>query len=778
MNAHHFSPPFEDGKPKTNDFVAKDPNGPGYYFSDGASSCEAALDSKMDTSNIKVVVRVRPFASSERRRDDERLVYVMQDNQSVQLTNEAGTLKRFTFNQAFDDATDQEQMFNECGVKDLIDMALEGYNCTVFAFGQTGSGKTYTITGKEEASDEITEGIIPRSFMYLFDEILKREGSQYIVKASYLEVYNEQVKDLLNPSSTSLPMRWSSTKGFYVENLFVVECEVADDMSAVLEEGLRNRAMGSHDLNEHSSRSHSMLTIYLETVVVDKADGRSYKKHGKISFVDLAGSERVKESHSTGETFNETLNINKSLLCLGNCISALSDGKKKGAHIPFRNSKLTKLLADSLGGDGVTLMIACVTPSLHNTHDTLNTLRYANRAKRIQNRPVVRMDPQEQYIMSLKREIKLLKSENTYLKQQMKGVSAVSPHFDSSHVSLKDGAGSPIDIGQKDSTNSLNEGLSYMLQPMKGTRQQQSKQMLQEYMSENEKLRSENADLYNQGMELSKDHENLMKEYEKLSDRVHHLEKIFLSDPNRREMFQFMTSEHASANDSIDRTESNVRLFLEQNSNRPIDQTKQENISTSPYNTPSTQSDQNSTPSQSAKQHKQEHKLSESKSKKVNTFKGASPKKRDDKSLKSQLLTKASDSAPKPLPVHHSRVQKQPKPLNSPNPPERHSHHVHNPNQMHHGQHDQGQVRQTYAHHHSNYQSNLPHSKQISQESILKSHPALASHYQQYSMDTSKSLSSLAHQSRLIREETLQKLKGELSQLDGEIAYYSSVTHR
>lgn len=205
----------------------------------------------------------------------------------------------------------------------------------------------------------------------------------------------------MNPSNSSLPVRWTSERGFYVENLFIVECEVLDDCFAVLEEGLRNRKTGAHRLNEHSSRSHGLMTVYIESETIDPDDQRVIRKTGKVCFVDLAGSEKVKESQATGDTLTETLNINKSLLTLGNCISALADMKRKKSgngniHVPYRDSKLTKLLSDSLGGNGITLMIACISPSSYNLHETLNTLRYASRAKRIQNRPVVQMDPREE----------------------------------------------------------------------------------------------------------------------------------------------------------------------------------------------------------------------------------------------------------------------------------------------------------------------------------------------------------------------------------------------
>ncbi|KAJ3268125.1 Kinesin- protein 12, partial [Blyttiomyces sp. JEL0837] len=291
------------------------------------------------------------------------------------------------------------------------------YNATIFAFGQTGSGKTHTITGPPEQSPDcdveettsFSPGIIPRSLEYLFSHIESLRASsgddtQYTIRAAYLEIYNEQVQDLLNPGSASLAVRWSADRGFYVDNLFVVECEVLEDCLAVLEEGLRNRTTGSHRLNDKSSRSHSIMAIYIDCKTINPDDGAPVVKHGKLSFVDLAGSEKVKESRASGETLTETMNINKSLLTLGNCISALSDRRKRFGHIPYRDSKLTRLLSDSLGGTGYALMFACVSPSSFNLHETLKTLRYAQRAKKIKNRPVVQIDPVRDAVLQLRRE--------------------------------------------------------------------------------------------------------------------------------------------------------------------------------------------------------------------------------------------------------------------------------------------------------------------------------------------------------------------------------------
>ena len=180
--------------------------------------------------------------------------------------------------------------------------------------------------------------------------------------------------------------------------------------------GLRNRTTGSHAVNEHSSRSHSLLTIYLEIKGVDEHKNPQHR-YGKLNFVDLAGSEKVKESKTTFDTFAEALSINKSLLTLGKCISALADPKNRGKHVPYRDSKLTKLLADSLNGKGLALMIACISPSYLNLQETLKTVRYAIQARKITNRAVIQLDPEEEIINNFKTEIQILKAENAKLKE-------------------------------------------------------------------------------------------------------------------------------------------------------------------------------------------------------------------------------------------------------------------------------------------------------------------------------------------------------------------------
>ncbi|XP_056020727.1 kinesin-like protein KIF12 isoform X6 [Ostrea edulis] len=480
-------------------------------------------DDQLD-DHINVVLRVRPLNSQEQSRNDTFCAMFHGGGRlEVQNFNQP---KQFGYNVVFEPEATQEDVFENSGMKKLIDMALNGYACTALAFGQTGSGKTHTMTGPpQQLYDEEFEGgkhpdpdmvgLMQRSFSYLLQQAESVSGNK-VIRASYLEIYNEQVIDLLNPNQKRyLQVRWSKNKGFYVENLFVAECECVDDLMAVLEEGMRNRQTGSHGLNEFSSRSHSMLTLTIDTEQQDPDDDNLYlTKRGKLTFVDLAGSEKVKDSESTDQTLKESNNINRSLLVLGNCISSLGDAKKRQGHIPYRDSKLTKLLADSLGGNGVTLMIACVTPSSHHIHETINTLRYASRAKKIKTKPIVKMDPREKLILSLKREIKILRNENIYLRQQLefpaKPKGDLQKSNDEKFMKFLKTQGKESNDPKANAKGGTEAGLY---------------EMLQEYMIENEALRSENSEMHQTKDKIKREQQLMYRENERLSKKIEQLER-------------------------------------------------------------------------------------------------------------------------------------------------------------------------------------------------------------------------------------------------------------
>ncbi|XP_076367359.1 kinesin-like protein KIF12 isoform X2 [Tachypleus tridentatus] len=467
-------------------------------------------DGSGNSDNIRVVVRVKPLSSREVARKDNQTVQFPGNGQILVDDHTNGHSRVFNFNMVFQPEATQENVFQYSGVKRFVEMALDGFSCTIMAYGQTGSGKTYTLTGPQgsEAASSNILGLVNLAFSYLFDEIRQRTTEEYTIHASYLEVYKEHVLDLLNPSTKHLAIRWSKVKGFYAENLFAVECEDEGDLQGVVEEGKKNRQVRSHKMNENSSRSHTLLIITLTSETHDPNDPDTFiRRQGKLSLVDLAGSEKTKKTNSKGEVLVEANNINKSLLVLGNCISALADSKKRNGHIPYRDSCLTKLLSESLSGSGMVLMIACISPSRTNVAETMSTLRYASRAKRIKTKPIVRMDPREQMILSLKREVRLLRMENEYLRQQ---------------VVLGNNTTQVAQLPSAENTLTNAEE--------KGT-QQTPNTLIAHYMQENEGLRAENSQLHQLRTLLVRDHEIVCKENERLAKKLADIERGVMRSP-------------------------------------------------------------------------------------------------------------------------------------------------------------------------------------------------------------------------------------------------------
>lgn len=400
--------------------------------------------------NIKVVVRIRPLADQEREKGAADVVTVSEDYSALKVVVGGplgATMQRdFQFHACLGPDVTQQDVIQLCGIGQLLEAATAGYNVTIFAYGQTGSGKTHTMSGREEVisddgyAGDTHDGIITRSVHHLFKLMAQQSSEAKIsLRTSYLEIYNEGVFDLVHFKNKSLPVKWDAAHGFYVPDLKVVPCSSMKTMMEVIKTGMRQRRVGSHQLNMESSRSHSIMTIYCDVVPTDPSSyDYGTTRHGKISFVDLAGSEKLRDSRSEGAMLKETNSINKSLFVLGKVISALAERDANGttAHIPYRDSKLTKLLMDSLGGSALTLMIACCSPSSLQVEETLSTLTYATRAKNIQNRPVVQYDSKESQIALLRREVELLRQENGLLREQLRIGGSGTPIAVSLHSSL------------------------------------------------------------------------------------------------------------------------------------------------------------------------------------------------------------------------------------------------------------------------------------------------------------------------------------------------------
>ena len=367
--------------------------------------------------NVQVVVRCRPLFGKEIAENRERIVEMDLSRGQVSLRDPKGGAERpetkhYTFDKIFDWNCAQKDVYDGAAAR-IVDASIEGYNGTIFCYGQTGTGKTHTMEGKDDPPSE--RGILPHAFRHVFDAVADDAGPgvESLVRASFLEIYNENVRDLLAKDQTkTCALKETPEKGVYVDGLTTFVVKSAAEMHNILQVGKKNRSVGATLMNADSSRSHSIFTVTVETSRVRPGDPPGAEPHitvGKLNLVDLAGSERQSKTQASGDRLKEATKINLSLSALGNVISALVDGKSR--HIPYRDSKLTRLLQDSLGGNTKTVMIANVGPADYNFEETVSTLRYANRAKNIKNKPKINEDAKDAMLREFQEEIARLKAQ-------------------------------------------------------------------------------------------------------------------------------------------------------------------------------------------------------------------------------------------------------------------------------------------------------------------------------------------------------------------------------
>ncbi|XP_068564558.1 kinesin-like protein KIF3C [Cebidichthys violaceus] len=381
------------------------------------------MSKNKSSESVKVVVRCRPLNRKEESNGpaggivqmDLRLGQVILRNPRAPASEPQ---KTFTFDAVYDANSKQGDLYDE-SVRPLIDSVLAGFNGTIFAYGQTGTGKTYTMQGAW--MDPEKRGVIPNAFDHIFTHISRSQSDkQYLVRASYLEIYLEEVLDLLDPNhgnARALELRESPESGVYVRDLTSCVCKSIKEIEEVMNVGNQARAVAATDMNEHSSRSHALFLITVECSQPGP-DGRKHIRVGRLNLVDLAGSERQAKTGVQGERLKEAAKINLSLSALGNVISALADGRS--GHVPYRDSKLTRLLQDSLGGNAKTVMVATLGPAPQHYDETLTTLRYANRAKNIQNQPRVNEDPKDALLREFQMEIARLRAQLNHRKWRSK----------------------------------------------------------------------------------------------------------------------------------------------------------------------------------------------------------------------------------------------------------------------------------------------------------------------------------------------------------------------
>ncbi|KAG0589833.1 hypothetical protein KC19_1G052000 [Ceratodon purpureus] len=418
-------------------------NGHDSGSSDGSGSLNTSMD-KEATQAVQVALNVRPLITQERIQGCKDCILVVPREPQVQIGSHS-----FTFDHVFGTGgTPLSSIFERC-VAPLVEGLFHGYNATVLAYGQTGSGKTYTM-GTAYTVGGSSEGVIPKVMETIFKKIeTLKASSDFQLRVSFIEILKEEVHDLLDLSPTSaepptsngangmafggglktgatvkppIQIRETGNGGITLAGVTETEVTTLEEMAACLEQGSLCRATGSTNMNSSSSRSHAIFTITVEQrrrwdlpaasmgVLDDSSDDYLC---AKLHLVDLAGSERAKRTGADGMRFKEGVHINKGLLALGNVISALGDDKKRkeGGHVPYRDSKLTRLLQDSLGGNSRTVMIACVSPADSNAEETLNTLKYANRARNIQNKPTVNRDPMAAEMQRMKHQLEVMQAE-------------------------------------------------------------------------------------------------------------------------------------------------------------------------------------------------------------------------------------------------------------------------------------------------------------------------------------------------------------------------------
>ncbi|XP_041498953.1 kinesin-like protein KIF1B isoform X9 [Microtus oregoni] len=380
----------------------------------------------MSGASVKVAVRVRPFNSRETSKESKCIIQMQGNSTSIiNPKNPKEAPKSFSFDYSYWSHTSpedpcfasQNRVYNDIG-KEMLLHAFEGYNVCIFAYGQTGAGKSYTMMGKQEESQA---GIIPQLCEELFEKINDNcnEEMSYSVEVSYMEIYCERVRDLLNPKNKgNLRVREHPLLGPYVEDLSKLAVTSYTDIADLMDAGNKARTVAATNMNETSSRSHAVFTIVFTQKKHDTETNLSTEKVSKISLVDLAGSERADSTGAKGTRLKEGANINKSLTTLGKVISALAEvdnctskskKKKKTDFIPYRDSVLTWLLRENLGGNSRTAMVAALSPADINYDETLSTLRYADRAKQIKCNAVINEDPNAKLVRELKEEVTRLK---------------------------------------------------------------------------------------------------------------------------------------------------------------------------------------------------------------------------------------------------------------------------------------------------------------------------------------------------------------------------------
>ena len=362
---------------------------------------------------VLVYVRIRPFSQDELVNDNSSPIESVDTKRNTMIVKKEYDKKNFNYDRIFQENINQKEVFEICG-KGVVDSVLEGYNGTIFTYGQTGTGKTYTMVGQFE--DNELKGIIPRSFDYMFKKISnnKDKNAKYNVFIAFIQIYLETIQDLFEPSN-NVRIREDPEQGVFLEGVEWLKVKSTADCEEAFKRGEKNRVTAFTKMNAHSSRSHAILIAKVEKSFSTDNDQQHIMNKSHLYLVDLAGSERVNKTNSKKMRLEEAKKINYSLLVLGNCIQSLTD--LKSGHVSYRDSKLTRLLQESLGGNAKTSLIVTISPSSYNTEETLSSLNFGQRAMKVKNKPIInRTEDYQAQLFKLQEEYDKLTDEYSKLK--------------------------------------------------------------------------------------------------------------------------------------------------------------------------------------------------------------------------------------------------------------------------------------------------------------------------------------------------------------------------
>jgi kinesin family protein 5 len=484
--------------------------------------------------SIQVCCRFRPQNQQERA-SNGKISLEVPDNTTVLVPNSDHT---FVFDHVFRWDASQKEVY-DYAAKPIINAVLRGFNGTVFAYGQTASGKTYTMEGPD-IEDKFYQGVIPRMVWSIFDGIYNAdEHIEFLVKVSIVEIYNERIRDLLDPKKDSLKVHEDKARGVFIgevtESYVGCEQEIFDAMRA----GHFNRSMAVTNMNEHSSRSH---LVFMLTIEQKNLHDRS-RKVGKLHLVDLAGSEKVAKTGASGERLDEAKNINRSLSALGNVINALTD--KKYTHVPYRDSKLTRVLQESLGGNAKTSLIITCSPSNYNEQETISTLRFGQRAKKIKN--VVKVNHERSA-----EELKLLLEKRDFALAELRARVAMLEQLLRSHN---------IEI-----PDNMAGGSGYVQGG--GDRVDSNSPAVAELVDQLQDKRAELKDAAERISELNREREEMQRQMRASEEEKQRLQSRIMDITNEREKIEYERNEKADEAEKL--SEKNAGLLHEMEELRKV----------------------------------------------------------------------------------------------------------------------------------------------------------------------------------------------------------------